>query len=222
MKIKIYTGLSMSKSDLKKLAPNYIFSKPVARTDLKEDIKNGIHIIGLVDGVFLNQLAVSPSEIMDCIRHGIKVFGSSSMGALRAAELDQYGMVGVGDIYNLVKKNEDFEDDFLGQTFYEDDLDKRSTPFIDVYLVLKKLHAENVISKDVMSFAIRKFRNMHYSDRGVPRLLDVLSRSRFHDQLKESFYTRMKKMKSTKQEDAIRLVRTIQDYQRSLQIYYRT
>ena len=43
--------------------------------------------------------AVWHKEILPALDEGIAVFGAASMGALRAAELDAFGMIGVGDIY---------------------------------------------------------------------------------------------------------------------------
>ncbi len=37
------------------------------------------------------------------MKKGVKVYGSSSMGALRASELDEFGMVGVGRIYECYR-----------------------------------------------------------------------------------------------------------------------
>jgi hypothetical protein len=53
----------------------------------------------VVDGFFERVPAVWHKEILWAISKGIHVFGASSMGALRAAELAPYGMVGVGAIY---------------------------------------------------------------------------------------------------------------------------
>jgi hypothetical protein len=58
----------------------------------------------LIDGVFYNRAAVSHREIIDAVRSGVTVVGGSSMGALRASELDGFGMIGVGKIYACLKQ----------------------------------------------------------------------------------------------------------------------
>ena len=55
--------------------------------------------IGLIDGVFERVLPVWHKEILWAMTQGIHVFGAASMGALRAAELHAFGMVGVGRIF---------------------------------------------------------------------------------------------------------------------------
>lgn len=55
--------------------------------------------IGIVDGVFQHVPSVWHKEILWAMASGIHVFGAASMGALRAAELHSFGMVGVGRIF---------------------------------------------------------------------------------------------------------------------------
>jgi hypothetical protein len=60
--------------------------------------------IGLIDGYFRHRPAVRHKEILWALSEGIPVFGAASIGALRAAELAAFGMVGIGRIF------EDFRD----------------------------------------------------------------------------------------------------------------
>jgi hypothetical protein len=56
-------------------------------------------VIGIVDGFFEQMPAVWHKEILFALARGIRVVGGASMGALRATELDSFGMIGVGRIY---------------------------------------------------------------------------------------------------------------------------
>lgn len=74
--------------------------------------------IGLIDGYFQWAGAVWHKEILWAIREGVHVFGASSMGALRAAELAAFGMRGVGRIFDAYRAgafgaagDDAFEDD---------------------------------------------------------------------------------------------------------------
>ena len=55
--------------------------------------------IAIVDGYFERMAAVWHKEILYALEQGIAVYGASSMGALRAAELHPYGMIGVGRVF---------------------------------------------------------------------------------------------------------------------------
>ena len=64
-------------------------------------------VIGVIDGYFEVTPTVWHKEILWAMAQGIHVFGAASIGALRAAELDAFGMKGIGRIY------EDFRDGVL-------------------------------------------------------------------------------------------------------------
>ena len=53
----------------------------------------------IVDGYFDTVPSVWHKEILVAMQRGVHVFGASSMGALRAAELHPFGMVGIGQVY---------------------------------------------------------------------------------------------------------------------------
>jgi hypothetical protein len=59
--------------------------------------------IGVIDGYFEVVPTVWHKEILWAMAQGIHVFGAASIGALRAAELDTFGMRGVGQIYEAYR-----------------------------------------------------------------------------------------------------------------------
>jgi hypothetical protein len=80
-------------------AAGVVFLPPVAGGDLlRLRLKPG-DLVGLIDGYFHQQRAVWHKEILDLMNRGVTVLGAASIGALRAAELDVFGMIGVGKIY---------------------------------------------------------------------------------------------------------------------------
>lgn len=67
--------------------------------------------IGIIDGYFEGVPSVWHKEILWAISQGISVLGASSMGALRAAELDTFGMIGIGSIYQAYRDGQLEDDD---------------------------------------------------------------------------------------------------------------
>lgn len=65
----------------------------------------------LIDGYFEHVPAVHHKEILWALDQGIPVYGASSIGALRAAELSRFGMIGVGKIYQSFESGELERDD---------------------------------------------------------------------------------------------------------------
>ena len=67
--------------------------------------------IGIIDGYFERVPAVWHKEILWAMSEGIHVFGSASMGALRAAELAPFGMIGVGAVFEAYRDGALEDDD---------------------------------------------------------------------------------------------------------------
>lgn len=89
------------------------FLPPVSVGDVVELVldKTPPRAIGIVDGLFEQVPAVWHKEILYAISQGTRVFGASSMGALRAAELHRFGMVGVGGIFEAFRDGSYTDDD---------------------------------------------------------------------------------------------------------------
>jgi hypothetical protein len=71
---------------------------PAKQGDVIAAVRDGATAIGLVDGYFGGAAPVWHKEILYALSLGIRVLGSSSMGALRAAECAAYGMEPIGEV----------------------------------------------------------------------------------------------------------------------------
>jgi hypothetical protein len=80
---------------------------PVRQGELYRAALDRPAVIGVIDGYFEVTPTVWHKEILWAMAQGIHVYGAASIGALRAAELDTFGMKGIGRIY------EDFRDGVL-------------------------------------------------------------------------------------------------------------
>lgn len=56
-------------------------------------------VVLLVDGYFGAGQAVNLTEIQHALRSGVRMYGCSSMGALRAVEARPWGFVGLGEVF---------------------------------------------------------------------------------------------------------------------------
>ena len=75
------------------------FRGPVSQGDVLRAVHQRPPAIAIIDGFFERCPAVWHKEILFALSEGIPVAGASSMGALRAAECDAFGMLGVGAVY---------------------------------------------------------------------------------------------------------------------------
>jgi len=76
---------------------------PVRQGDLYRAALSRPAIIAVVDGYFEVVPTVWHKEILWAMASGIHVYGAASIGALRAAELDAFGMRGIGRIYEAFR-----------------------------------------------------------------------------------------------------------------------
>lgn len=180
IRISVYSGLTLSAEEVATSLPSAVLRPPAKQFDLLADIRDGTHVVLIVDGVFHQSPAVSPAEIMDALRRGILVYGCSSMGAMRAAELMPYGMRGIGKIFDWVCRDPTFRDDFLAQTFSSEAerIHPLSVPFVDFAFNVRQLARRKVIRPRDAQFLERTFRDLYYPDRTLAALLALLTRQR--------------------------------------------
>ena len=99
-----FLGPSLRAAEALGIVPQVELWPPVCQGDLTTVVER-LHprAILIVDGEFGQSLSVWHKEILHALHLGIRVVGASSMGALRAAELDRFGMEGVGKIYEYYR-----------------------------------------------------------------------------------------------------------------------
>ena len=76
---------------------------PVAQGDVYRAALSRPRAIGIIDGYFSGAPSVWHKEILWAMSEGVPVFGAASMGALRAAELHEFGMRGIGRIFEAFR-----------------------------------------------------------------------------------------------------------------------
>src|SRR5262245_19406823 len=73
---------------------------------------NLTNFVGLVDGLFLQDYPPTPIEVYQLLSSkNFHVVGGASIGALRAIELEKFGMVGIGKIFELFRNGATDADD---------------------------------------------------------------------------------------------------------------
>jgi hypothetical protein len=84
---------------------------PVQQGDLLRLLELKPRYVGIIDGYFETVPAIWHKEILLAMSEGVHVFGAASMGALRAAELHLFGMIGVGKIFQSLSDETIVADD---------------------------------------------------------------------------------------------------------------
>jgi hypothetical protein len=163
-KIIVFLGPSLEQTAAEKiLSAHYI--PPARRGDLLAAMNNGATIIGLIDGVFHQESAVAHREILTALKKGVQVIGSSSMGALRAAEMDTLGMVGIGKIYNMYKSGELESDDEVALVFDPSSGMALSEPLINIRFTLRRAKDSGIIDIGAHDALLAAARSVFYPKR---------------------------------------------------------
>lgn len=128
--------------------PEAVYKPPAGRGDIAAATDEGFKVIGLIDGVFYQRNAVAHREILYAIERGVTVIGGSSMGAIRASEMDSYGMVGVGAVYEWYKEGKINSDDEVALIFHPETLIQISEPLVNIRATLDMLVQAGDVTPD--------------------------------------------------------------------------
>jgi hypothetical protein len=110
MSIYVFVGPTLSPEEAR-AELDAVYLPPVEQGDVYRAALDKPHAIAIIDGYFERVPTVWHKEILWAMSQGIHVLGSSSMGALRAAELAAFGMEGVGTIYEAFQSGVLQDDD---------------------------------------------------------------------------------------------------------------
>ena len=211
VKIIIYTGLSLPFDEAREILDSHddieiIYKRPIKRGDLNHDMKENPDIIAIIDGVFHQNSAVGHKEILNVMKKGVKVYGSSSMGALRASELDVLGMKGIGYCYNEYASGNITSDDDVAVMLDSDTLESLSIPLISMNYVFTNAVKENIITQEEKEELVKITKETYYPQRNYAQ---TLSQSSLNEDKKGELINFIRNSKDIKKEDAKTLLNHI-------------
>jgi hypothetical protein len=150
-----------------------VFLPPAAQGDVYRAALERPRAIGLIDGYFDCVPSVWHKEILWAMAEGIPVFGSASMGALRAVELASFGMEGVGAIFEAFQRGELTDDDEVAVTHApaEDGFRPLSEALVNIRATLADAEQEGVVDAPVRAALEQLARRLYYPERSWPALL---------------------------------------------------
>jgi TfuA protein len=169
-RIIVFLGPSLEREPAEKILPAE-YRPPAKRGDLLGAVQDGAGIIGLIDGVFHQESAVAHREILAAIKKGVTVVGSSSMGALRAAEMDTLGMVGVGEVYRMYRSGELVSDDEVALVFDPETGLSLSEPLVNIRFTLREAERQAVITQQDHAALLAAARAVFYPQRTYGRIV---------------------------------------------------
>jgi hypothetical protein len=140
---------------------------PVAAGDLLRMPLDPGDLVGIVDGYFHQTRAVRHKEILAVLSQGVRVFGAASIGALRAAEMDRFGMVGVGRIYRDYRDGRLEADDEVALVHGEADIEYQhaSVPLVNIRATLADAERHGLLDAGARDGIIQMLARLPYPRR---------------------------------------------------------
>ncbi len=177
-RIVVFTGPTLSHADGKELLPEATFLPPAERGDVYRAWRRGARFIGVIDGYFEHRLSIWHKEALWVLSQGCCLYGAASMGALRAAELSSYGMVGVGRIFEQFLSGvlEDDDEVAIVHEAAEREYRPLSDALCNIRATLASAHAAGAVDADGVRELISLAQGTYYADRSMLSLLETAQR----------------------------------------------
>lgn len=173
MTIHVFVGPTLRVDQAREILPDAVFLPPVSQGDVLRSTARRPSSIGIIDGRFHDVPAVWHKEIMWALSRGVAVYGSASMGALRAAELAPFGMRGVGAIYHAFRGGELNDDDEVAVAHADAASGYQPTneAMVSIRATLAYAVTEQVVSAATASVLERLAKQTYYVGRSYGQML---------------------------------------------------
>jgi hypothetical protein len=171
----VFVGPTMPQDEARLILPDATYLPPARQADLLSAVVNlRPDAVGLIDGVFLHMQSVWHKEILYALEHGVRVFGASSIGALRAAETDAFGMVGVGEIYRRYASGELLDDDEVA-LLHGGEVDgyrKLSEPMVNIRATFAAAEDVGLLEPSDGTALVAIAKELYFAERTFPRIFE--------------------------------------------------
>jgi hypothetical protein len=172
MTIYIFMGPTVALEDARTVL-DAVYLPPASQGDVYRAAVNRPQAIGIIDGYFDSVPAVWHKEILWALAQGVPVFGSASMGALRAAELAAFGMQGVGRVFESYRAGLIEDDDEVAIVHGPAEIGylPLSEAMVNIRFTLASAEAGQVIAPHTRAILESTAKSMFYPSRSFSRLL---------------------------------------------------
>lgn len=176
MKVIVFTGPTLAPQEVRQVIDAECLP-PVSQGDVYRAALRRPPAIGIIDGYFERVPSVWHKEILWAMSQGIHVFGSASMGALRAAELEPFGMVGVGAIFEAYRDGvlEDDDEVAVAHGSSAETFRFSTEAMVNIRATLAKAVAAGVVEARTRDSLLRIAKGLFYPERIWAGILELAS-----------------------------------------------
>src|SRR5271167_2051250 len=176
MTMFVFVGPTLPAGELA-AAGDFTALPPVSQGDVYRAARRRPRAIGIIDGYFSGAPSVWHKEILWAVSEGVPVFGSASMGALRAAELPVFGMRGVGKIFEAFRDGELEDDDEVAVVHGPAEIGylAASEPMVNIRETLALAETKGVLKPESRRSLEGFAKSLYFGERSWPALLENAS-----------------------------------------------
>jgi hypothetical protein len=174
MSVVVFLGPSMPHSEARTILPNASFRPPAAQGDLLSCFwQDRPRVVALIDGTFHQNLSVWHTELCFLLSRGVAVYGSSSMGALRAVETERFGTIGVGRIFEWYRDGVIIADDEVALVHGPEEMAfcPLSVPLVNIRASVERAFGLGWIDADIRDRVVEIARAIYYPQRQIDLIL---------------------------------------------------
>jgi len=210
MSVHVFLGPTLTRDSAAQYLDG-IYHPPVEQGDVLRALRHDPSAILIVDGHFMFVPAVWHKEILCALEQGVKVFGAASMGALRAAELADFGMVGIGQIYRSFVSGELEDDDEVAVAHARADQRFRphSEALVNIRDVCQRAVSRSLIASHTADTVTAIAKQMFYADRRWPDIFDTAKRQGVARDELDRLYRLHTSTRPLKERDAVLALRLL-------------
>ncbi|MFG2715255.1 TfuA-like protein [Streptomyces goshikiensis] len=175
--IHVFVGPTLPRSEPQLAVPGVRVRPPARHGDLFDSALRRGDTVVLIDGVYHQALALRHKEILAAMGRGVSMIGAASIGALRAAELAPFGMLGVGAIYTSYIRGEiDGDDEVAVGQAPDGEWDALTWPVVNLRHVLHLAQAAEVVDEERATHLLEALRAVYYPQRTTAAVWAVCHR----------------------------------------------
>ncbi|WP_216586570.1 TfuA-like protein [Streptomyces brasiliscabiei] len=173
----VFVGPTLPRSEPVLSAPEVRVWPPIRHGDLFDAAVREGDTVVIIDGVYHQAPALKHKEILAAMGRGVRVIGAASIGALRAAELDTFGMLGVGTIYTAYAQGEISGDDevAVGQA-PDGNREALTWPLVNLRHALELARAAGILDEARAEWLLAAMRAVYYPQRTTAAVRAVCRR----------------------------------------------
>ncbi len=179
MKVIVFGGPAIRRAEVAEILDAEYLAPP-EHSDLISVARNSHpDVIVLLDGQLGRQQTVWHYEIIEALNLGVRVYGASGLGAIRAAELGAFGMIGIGRIFEQYRDRvlEADEEVFQRCEKRGEDYIPLSLPLVNLRASFARAESAGLISARERQELLEACRGVYYEDRTPENLVAGLRES---------------------------------------------